>query len=78
MTRMNWEKARQRDQMRRFGSEPIRKKQFQVKPKRATDKQIALIFKHKMVDSIRTDMSIDDATIIISAFAEKNGWNNAR
>lgn len=75
MTKMNWEKAKQRDRMRRTGGEP---KYDISSPKRASEKQVAIIFRHKMLEFIPTEMSMDDARAIISAFAETHGWNDKK
>lgn len=76
MTRMNWDKVRRQEMVRRHGSEH---KSYEFKKeKRATDKQIVLIFKHKMMVDIPTELTLSEATAIISRFAQENGWNNAR
>ena len=67
MTRMNWEKAKQRDRYRgnsvKFESST---------EKRATEKQILTIFKNKMVESISTEMTVLEAQLIISAYAAEH------
>lgn len=67
MTKMNWEKARQRD---RFSGHSV--KLESNNEKRATEKQIMTIFKNKMVDSISTEMTVLEAQLIISAYADKH------
>lgn len=79
MARMNWEKTRQQDRIRRNGSERIYKPKQINLDKRATDKQISLIFKHQMLENIPINLTVTEASTVISAFAEANGWNsNAR
>lgn len=72
MTKMNWEKARQRDRYR--GNSVSLESNNE---KRATEKQILTIFKNKMVDSISTEMTVLEAQVIISAYAEKY-WKNQK
>jgi len=67
MTKMNWDKANQYDRYRRH-----RPRRPIGKSPRATDKQILVIWKHRMVESIPADLTISGAREINSAFAAKN------
>lgn len=73
MARMNWEKANQRDRMRRyeFSGEKINRA-----PKLATDKQVLTIFKYKMLESIPTDMTLEFARSVIAAYAAEH-WKQS-
>jgi len=69
MTKMNWDKAKQYDRFRKHRTErPV------GRSPRATDKQILVIYKHKMMESIPTDLTVSGAKEIISAFAAKH-WS---